>query len=106
MADRTRISPEAKGEIQEAKDQLRAERGDRIAKFIRGEPVGGFWESDLLPILDRIYWLWQRRVVAKEADPDALQALEDVVNVLDGERQMGAGAMRRIMERRLGGGKG
>jgi hypothetical protein len=79
---------------QERKDQQLAERGQRIM-------ASGVWEKDFFPMISRLHDLWLDKVKQGEAHIDSLKSLDDLVSLIDGSVQLGAGAMNRIAERRL-----
>lgn len=78
----------------ERKDQILAERAQRIMK-------SEVWEKDFYPLLVKLHDSWLERVKEGKANIDALKALDDVVTAIDGSIQLGAGALKRISERRL-----
>lgn len=78
----------------ERKDQLAAERAQRIMK-------SDAWTQDFFPLICKLHDAWLERVKEGKAHIDALKSLDDLVTSIDGSVQLGAGAMRRIAERRL-----
>lgn len=86
---------------QEDKEQVAAERADRLVRFLKGEPVAKVWELDLYPLLCQCWEETLRKVRAKEVDPDALGSLELFLTGLDNTLTFGAGAMERLAQRRL-----
>lgn len=78
----------------ERKDQVAAERAQRIMK-------SEVWQADFFPLICKLHDAWLDRVKEGKAHIDALKALDDLVATIDGSVQLGAGAMRRIAERRL-----
>jgi len=78
----------------EHKDQQTAERAQRIM-------ASGVWEKDFFPMISRLHDVWLEKVKRGEAHIDSLKSLDDLVTIIDGTVQVGAGAMNRIAERRL-----
>lgn len=78
----------------ERKDQLAAERAQRIMK-------SDAWSQDFFPLICKLHDAWLERVKEGKAHIDALKSLDDLVTAIDGSVQLGAGAMKRIAERRL-----
>lgn len=79
---------------QEQKDQAQAERAQRIMKT-------DVWKQDFFPMICMLHDKWLEQVKEGKAHIDALKSLDDLVTMIDGAVQLGAGAMNRIAERRL-----
>lgn len=84
----------ALGSNPERKDQLSAERARRIME-------SEVWAKDFFPMICKLHDMWLDKVKAGQAHIDALKSLDDLVAAIDGSVQLGAGAMKRIAERRL-----
>lgn len=78
----------------EKRDQQQAERARRIIS----SPV---WAQDFFPMVSKLHDIYLDKVKKGEAHIDALKSLDDLVAMIDGSVQLGAGAMNRIAERRL-----
>lgn len=78
----------------ERKDQLAAERARRIVD-------SKVWSEDFFPLICKLHDAWLEKVKEGKAHIDALKSLDDLVTAVDGSVQLGAGAMKRIAERRL-----
>lgn len=78
----------------ERKEQLAAERAQRIM-------ASTTWSEDFFPLICVLHDRWLEQVKAGKAHVDALKSLDDLVSIIDGSVQAGAGAMKRIAERRL-----
>src|SRR6266404_2984763 len=78
----------------ERKDQLAAERAQRIMK-------SDVWASDFFPLICKLHDAWLEKVKEGKAHIDALKSLDDLVTAIDGSVQIGAGALKRIAARRL-----
>lgn len=106
MADRHIDRAEAAAGLERAReqrDQMRAERGEALARLLRGEPVPRAFPDHLLPILEGLYVRYQRVMV--QGEPGAMYALrfaEDFVAMLGGSVQLGEQAFRKLAARRLG----
>lgn len=81
----------------EYKDISKAERAKRLADFFESD----VWNQDVLPIMNDLYDTYLEQVKNKTIDPDALKVLDDLIQRLGGQLQVGIGAMTRIAERRL-----
>src|SRR5260370_39153528 len=79
---------------EERKDQLQAERSQRIMN-------SDVWQKDFFPIITKLYDTWLEKIKNGTGHIDSLKVLDDLVAVVDGSVQVGAGAMNRIAERRL-----
>ena len=78
----------------ERKDQKKAERAQRIMK-------SEVWQQDFFPMICQLHDAWLEKVKEGKAHIDSLKSLDDLITAIDGSVQLGAGAMRRIAERRL-----
>lgn len=78
----------------ERKDQLAAERAQRIMK-------SDVWAQDFFPLICKLHDAWLEKIKDGKAHIDALKSLDDLVTAIDGSVQVGAGAMQRLAERRL-----
>lgn len=91
----------------EAKDQIQAERADRLRRFVSGEAIPGIWCLDLLPLLESVHGDCLN--MALDGKSEALfgvKVVQDIVHRLGGTIKMGEAAMHRIAVRRLGGENG
>jgi hypothetical protein len=79
---------------QERKDQLAAERASRIMQ-------SDVWQHDFYPLITALYDAWLEKVKKGTGHIDSLKVLDDLVALVDGSVQVGAGALNRIAERRL-----
>lgn len=107
MADRHHIDrlekAHGKQSVDEGRDQQRAERADRLERFIRGEPMPDIWKLDLFPLLDALYTRYQRVMVAGDNEArGGLRFAEDFQHLIAGTITLGQQAMKRIAERRFG----
>ena len=81
----------------ETTDLQLAQRAQRLQELF----VSEVWNSDVLPILHSLYDDFLQDVLRKEADPDVLKGLEELINRLQGTVRLGYGALERIANRRL-----
>lgn len=78
----------------ERRDQLSADRAARIM-------ASTTWAMDFYPIIVKLHDEYLEKVKQGSMHIDTLKVLDDLVAAIDGSVQLGAGAMKRIGERRL-----
>ena len=78
----------------ERRDQLAADRAARIM-------ASPLWAQDFFPIITKLHDEYLEKVKQGVMHIDTLKVLDDLVASIDGTVQLGAGAMKRIAERRF-----
>ena len=75
----------------------KAERASRLAQLF----ISDVWKYDVLPILTAMHDDYLESVKSKQLDPDTLKVFDDLFVRLNGNLQLGVGAMTRMAQRRL-----
>ena len=83
----------------EAGEVKQAERASRLVELTQSD----CWKLDLVPILQELYDDYVQAIKIGEMSPDTLKVFDDLINKIDGSVQIGAGALRRLAQRRLQG---
>lgn len=84
----------------EARDVRKAERGQAFDRFVKGEPVPNFFAEEFLPLMERHFAMWLEQVMAKQAPPETLQVLRQLMADMDERIVVGKAAAQRIIRRR------